>query len=239
MSSAPQGGGGCAGTVKSYGELEGLWIAAGGAKSMAPLMAASALAESSGCTTARNPSGATGLWQILGAVDPGDQDQLTNPQVNAREAVLKFQTQGLTAWSTYTSGAYKAFLRQGVAPVGGGGGSSSGGAGGTSASGTCLVGIANVDAFKDIPLVGSLFPTAAVCFVSKSEARAWLGGTLMAAGGLVLALGVLVLAGYGLGHKKSQQAVQAVPVVGGPISRTGGGAGGAAPAGEAAELAVA
>jgi hypothetical protein len=54
------------------------------------------------------------LWQILGAVNPNDQSQLFNPIVNAKEAVLKYQTQGLGAWVTYTSGAYKQFLKTNV-----------------------------------------------------------------------------------------------------------------------------
>ena len=79
-------------------------------------MAAIAEAESSGNSAAYNPSGASGLWQILGAVNPSDQSSLFNPQVNAKEAVLKYQTQGLGAWVTYTSGAYKQFLQGSVPP---------------------------------------------------------------------------------------------------------------------------
>jgi hypothetical protein len=80
-------------------------------------MAAIAMAESSGVSTARNPSGATGLWQILGAVDSADQPDLTDPAVNAKEALLKLQSQGLGAWTTYTSGAYKQFLSAGTNPA--------------------------------------------------------------------------------------------------------------------------
>lgn len=98
----------------TYAQLEELWENAGGSAALAPVMAAIAEAESSGNPDAYNASGATGLWQILGAVDPSDQDQLTNPIVNAREAVLKYQTQGLSAWTTYTSGAYEQFLKGGV-----------------------------------------------------------------------------------------------------------------------------
>lgn len=98
-------------TTYTYSQLEGLWIQAGGPRWRAPLMAAIAMAESGGQSDARNPSGATGLWQILGAVNPQDQSRLTNPSVNAHEAVLKYRSQGLGAWATYTSGAYKKFLR--------------------------------------------------------------------------------------------------------------------------------
>lgn len=103
----------------TYRQLESLWLSAGGRRSLAPVMAAIAEAESGGNPKAENASGATGLWQILGAVRPADQSHLTSPQVNAREAVLKDQTQGLGAWTTYTSGAYKKFLQGGkVAPAG-------------------------------------------------------------------------------------------------------------------------
>jgi hypothetical protein len=103
-------------TAYSYAQLEGLWVDQGGSKALAPVMAAIALAESGGNPDARNPSGATGLWQILGAVYPRDAQALTDPQVNAREAVAKYKTQGLSAWATYTSGAYKRYLRGGVPP---------------------------------------------------------------------------------------------------------------------------
>lgn len=76
-------------------QLEALWIQAKGPRSIAPLMAQIALAESGGVPTAYNNSGASGLWQILGALVPGD---LFNPLVNAKNAVAKFRTQGLSAW---------------------------------------------------------------------------------------------------------------------------------------------
>lgn len=104
-------------TTYSYSQLEGLWEQAGGSAALAPVMAAIAMAESSGNSNAYNPSGATGLWQIKGAVNPADQSNLTNPQVNAKEAVLKYNSQGLGAWVTYTSGAYKQYLQGGVAPL--------------------------------------------------------------------------------------------------------------------------
>jgi Lysozyme like domain len=107
-------------TTYTYAQLEGLWEQAGGSTALAPIMAAIAMAESGGNSQAYNPSGASGLWQILGAVNPADQGNLFNPQVNAKEAVLKYNAQGLDAWETYTNGAYKQFLQsgiQGVQPV--------------------------------------------------------------------------------------------------------------------------
>lgn len=103
-------------TTYTYSQLETLWLdTAKGTKyatdAWAELMAAIAMAESSGNSDAYNPSGASGLWQILGAVNPSDQGSLDNPQVNAHEALLKLQTQGLGAWQTYTEGTYKQFLK--------------------------------------------------------------------------------------------------------------------------------
>jgi phage-related minor tail protein/SLT domain-containing protein len=107
------------GGTLSKGQIEKLWTAAGGDPSKANLMAAIAEAESRGNPRAYNPSGATGLWQILGAPNRGrywhGNTNFTNPVVNAHAAVQKLHDQGLGAWQTYTNGAYKQFL-------GGGGG---------------------------------------------------------------------------------------------------------------------
>ncbi len=70
-----------------------LWLEAGG-----PAWAESHAVEIASCESgfnprAYNPSGATGLWQILGSVVPGD---LTNPSVNAANAVAKFRASGDT-----------------------------------------------------------------------------------------------------------------------------------------------
>jgi lysozyme-like protein len=194
------------GTLYSYAGLEGLWVNAGGPKAYAPIMAAIATAESGGCSTAYNPSGATGLWQILGAVDPADQPRLTDPAVNAKEAVLKFRDQGLGAWVTYTSGAYKQYLNGSVPPdlnvKGSGGGAAAAQATAYNAA-DCLFGIPEID--LKVTSVGG------ACLFSKSAGREALGGLLIAGGGLVLALGVLVLVAYGLrGTKAGQAATGAV-----------------------------
>jgi hypothetical protein len=90
--------------------LERLWDAAGGPPGIAHLMAAIAMAESGGNPNAYNPSGASGLWQILGLPFPGNP---FNPLTNAAMAVAKYRSQGLGAWVTYTSGAYRAFYDNG------------------------------------------------------------------------------------------------------------------------------
>lgn len=93
----------------SFTDLVGLWTGAGGPPDVAPLMAAVALAESSGNPGASNPSsGACGLWQIHPA-----ESGCTDPQQNAAMAVRKYNTQGLGAWEAYTNGSYRQFLPAG------------------------------------------------------------------------------------------------------------------------------
>jgi hypothetical protein len=95
--------------VYTAGELEALWINAGGQPDLAIPMAAIALAESGGNPNAHNASGATGLWQILGNPFPGNA---YDPATNAKMAVSKFKSQGPSAWAAYTNGNYKSFLQQ-------------------------------------------------------------------------------------------------------------------------------
>ena len=102
----------------SYAQLEGLWIQAGGSRATAPVAAAVAMAESAGQPRAHNPSGASGLWQILGA--PTGWKGSTNwmdPATNARAAVAKYQAAGgWGPWATYPEPALS-MLRKGVRPV--------------------------------------------------------------------------------------------------------------------------
>jgi soluble lytic murein transglycosylase-like protein len=72
------------------------------------LMTAIALAESGGRSDAYNSSTATGLWQVEVSAHPQyTKAELENPATNAEAAVEVFTSQGLGAWTTYTSGAYK------------------------------------------------------------------------------------------------------------------------------------
>ena len=85
----PTGGNG----IFSYSALENLWVSAGGPSWAEAQAARIAECESGGNPYAYNPSGATGLWQILGSVVPGN---LYNPYVNALNAVSKFKASGDT-----------------------------------------------------------------------------------------------------------------------------------------------
>ena len=114
VSAAMLGAGGrtSAGGQYNLGMLENLWQQAGGPGGyIARIAAAIALAESGGNPNAFNPSGATGLWQILGSVIPGN---LRNPFINALNAVKKYDdARGFSPWVTYETGAYRAFMDRG------------------------------------------------------------------------------------------------------------------------------
>jgi hypothetical protein len=81
----------------SFAGLESLWVSAGGPGWAESAAAAVAECESGGRADAYNPSGATGLWQILGAVVGGNLD---NPYTNALNAVSKFRASGDT-WAQW------------------------------------------------------------------------------------------------------------------------------------------
>lgn len=104
-------------TRYTYAQLEALWIQAGGDRASAPIMAAIALAESSGDPTAtnHNSDGSVdrGLWQINSS-----HGSLSTYNVadNAKAAVKIKGTQGLSAWVTYTNGMYRKFMKNGVNP---------------------------------------------------------------------------------------------------------------------------
>jgi hypothetical protein len=102
----------------TFAQLETLWkqVAPGGIQYMAPVMAAIALAESGGNPAALNPNdnngtqSSFGLWQISNGTHSPPAANWADPAENARLAVQKYVSQGLSAWGTYTSGAYKKYL---------------------------------------------------------------------------------------------------------------------------------
>lgn len=194
-------------TTYTYAQLEGLWINNGGSRATAPIAAAIAMAESSGesAVTSSNPDGGTnvGPWQLdTRGVGAGySVAQLQNPNTNAAIAV-KGSANGTdwSDWATYASGAYRAFMNNGTTPDANVPGGGAAGAATTAAtasnqggSSACLVG------FPGFAGIGSF------CVVSKSQARGVIGATLMATGGLVGVVGLLILAaasfhGSGAGH---------------------------------------
>ena len=111
-------------------ELETLAVKGGFSEKEAKIMAAIAMAESSGKSDALNDNLETGddsygLWQInmidkpdyklgeerRGKLGLSDNSELYDPLVNVRAARLIFEEQGFNAWSVYKSGAYKRFLK--------------------------------------------------------------------------------------------------------------------------------
>ena len=87
------------------------------------MAAAIAMAESSGNPRAYNGSGADssyGLWQInmRGSLGPARRAQfglsanedLFDPNVNARAAVSIYSSSGWGAWGSYTNGSYRRYL---------------------------------------------------------------------------------------------------------------------------------
>jgi hypothetical protein len=198
-------GAGGTGTLYNYSQLEGLWINAGGSKALAPTMAAIAMAESGGCSTALNPSGASGLWQILGAVNPSDQGNLFDPAVNAKEATLKYSSQGLGAWVTYTTGAYKSYLSGSTTPD-----TNVPSSGSTPASNTgdagCLLQIGGGS------VLGISNPLN-VCLISRKGAREIVGALCLTAAGIIGLAAAVILAASAFQHPAATAAVGSIAPV--------------------------
>lgn len=108
--------------------------AAGATDTTAVTMVAIALAESGGNTTALGDIGlqtstwgpSVGLWQIRslnaerGKGTTRDQNANMDGQTNANHAMQILNSQGLSAWSTYTSQAYRLFSARANSAVAGG-----------------------------------------------------------------------------------------------------------------------
>lgn len=193
----------------TYSQLEGLWIRNGGSATQAPLMAAIALAESGGVTTAHNDKdnggkqSSFGLWQISTGTHTPPSASWADPDVNAKLAMGKLKSQGLKAWGTYTSGAYKKFLSNGVPPSAPPTGTS--GTGALSGGGT-VTAIASVESNTcawnlHLPVAGD------TCIASKTMARQVLGGIILAGGLIVGLTGLVLLVKYGMGHSSTAQGV--------------------------------
>lgn len=97
-------------------QLTQLALQAGFPPADAQTAAAVALAESSGNPNALNPSGASGLWQILRSAHKElfQQYVWNDPAQNAKMAFIVWQQAGnsFRPWTTYTSGRYKLFMTQ-------------------------------------------------------------------------------------------------------------------------------
>lgn len=223
----------------SYKTIEDLWTKAGGDPKKAPVMAAIAIAESGGRPSALNdtpPDYSVGLWQInyYGALRPGRTKEfgspsalMASPTAQARAAVAIERQQGLGAWSTYSSGAYRKYLNG--ADYSGGGSDTSGGTAGGTTGGTTATQAGFGDTSKPADcLWGFSIGIGYVCVLTKGQARALLGSLLLVAGGVISAGGLIILSAYGLKKSGALDQVAAaaavVPGAGGLAAKAAGGA---------------
>jgi len=209
-------------TTYTYAQLEQLWINNGGARSLAPVAAAIAEAESGGNPAANNYTDnngtqtSWGLWQISDGTHNMPVANINDPNVNAREAVAKYEAAGgWSPWGTYDSGAYKAFLSGSTTPdpnVPAGGSGPSGASGDTQQppgdGKPCLIGP---------------FPHTSFCVLQKSQARALIGGSLVAAGSGVMVVGVILLMAIAIG-RGAGRAANVVALVPTPQAQAAAGA---------------
>jgi hypothetical protein len=223
----------------SYAQLEGLWLATSAGttyatKPFAALMAAIAEAESGGNPDATNPNDnggkqtSWGLWQIsLGNHTPPSPGW-ADPATNAQLALAKLQSQGLGAWGTYTSGAYKAYVSGSTTPDSNIPANAAALTAETTAAGAsdCLYGIPGIPGTSWITdLTGSGGNLGSACLITRSEARGWIGGALMVIGGRTMLTGLgLAFAAAGMQTPLGRSLVSA-----GISAATKGKVGGAVP----------
>jgi hypothetical protein len=201
-------------TDLSYAQLKGVWLkAAAGTKydtnAWASLMAAIAEAESGGNPSALNPDDnngtqtSWGLWQISNGTHSSVSPEWNNPVVNAELAIQKLNSQGLTAWGTYTSGAYRAFLSDATSATL---------AGISSITGASSVDAAALDAAQQsasdcawslggggqlVPFISATKVSVNFCVLKKSQARAMIGFGVYLTGALVGLVGIALLVAAG------------------------------------------
>lgn len=97
----------------SMGEMESLALEAGLSGADVPIAGAVGMAESHGNPTVHNPilPDVVGVWQINTRAHPEFSVQaMTDPAQNAAAMVKIKRASGWQAWSTYTSGAYRAYM---------------------------------------------------------------------------------------------------------------------------------
>lgn len=204
----------------SYAQLEQLWINAGGPAAQAPIAAAIAEAESAGVSNAAYPgtyvtpgqgsnTDATGLWQILGVPAGFTPAQLTDPVANAQMAVAKYKAAGnsFQPWETYTNGAYLAHVSNSAVPSSTGVPTAAAPATGGTASTTAAT-VNPATCVIPYPTLNLVVTTVGGgCMLTKSEARALIGGLVLAGAGLLLIPGVIILAAAGFQHTGAAAAV--------------------------------
>lgn len=193
----------------TFAQLEALWINNGGPTAVADIAAAIALAESNGGMGSINPTDNNGTqtswggWQISNGTHNQPVPNILDPNVNAQQAVRKYQgaRNSFAPWGTYGSGAYLGRLQHGVppsnagVPVAGsaaavgaaaagdlGGGGSATTAADSSTIQTCLISV------PDIPIIGG-----GGCLITKTQARAVVGAGVLVAGAVLGLVALIVL----------------------------------------------
>lgn len=234
-------------TSYTYAQLKRIWLnAAKGTKydnnAWASLMAAIALAESGGRPNATNPTDnngtqtSWGLWQISTGTHAEPSPNWNNPVVNAQLAIGKLNSQGLGAWGTYDSGAYKAYLNNNTTAAGSI--PQITGASAASTQGAVLTAETRIEQAKaktECALgyrqhFGIFFgvsgpgPTVSFCVASKTQVRALLGGAVLVVGGITAIVGLSFLGIMVLGPQLTQKVaggvLKGVDKVGGVGVRT-------------------
>jgi Lysozyme like domain len=214
----------------SYGGLKAVWLEASkGTKyhtnQWASLMAAIAEAESGGDPLATNPTDnngtqtSWGLFQISNGTHSEPSRAWSDPVTNARLAIGKLDTQGLSAWGTYDSGAYKAFISDKTAadPSGVPGGPSAvETSAATSAASTTADCLFPPGGGLTIPVIPGVYHQSIhFCLLSKSEARAVAAVAFLAAGFVTTGIGLALLL-------KVLGALAAMERAGGGMAEAGG-----------------
>lgn len=228
-SSRPRGG--ASSGVYDYQALADLWTKSGGDGSLADTMAAIALAESSGDPEATNinldGSIDRGLWQVNSI--NYDSDTLLEPSTNVGWAIKIEKQQGLRAWTTYKTGAYKTYLKGGdggasvvrTRPAGGDGG---GGGGALSWLGAVAGGPFTVAEKEFESLFGGVNSLTDVFkgLVWLMNPRSWLRMVEFVTGALMMLFGVIGLGVMFLQRSetvgKAANVAQALP---GPVGGAG------------------
>lgn len=195
--------------VLTYAQMEGYAIKAGWPRSEAPIVAAIGEAESGGNTDAVNPrdnngrQSSFGWLQISNGTHSPPSPNWADPATNAALGYAKYKAAGdkFTDWGTYDSGAYRSYVQGSTTPDMNVTGSPTATASEDAAStkADCLIGISGVPGTSWVnDLFGSGGNVGQVCFVSRSEARGFIGALLLGAGaaafGLTLGL-MLYVAG--------------------------------------------
>lgn len=233
-------------------QIESLWTSQGGDPRWAPLMAGIALAESSGDTTALNNTPSTGdysvgLWQInyYGPLLPGRTAEYGSPSTlqgsppaQAKAAIALFGNGAGASnwtndrvWNQWKAAGFPQYpstatVTGWVNAAGVGTGSASAGGSGVTVPGANAAGGDNSlssQCVLNIPIVG--------CVLNQGQVKALKGGMLMAAGGGIMAVGVMILAAFAFkdtaAGRAAKGAINATPIGGavkGLSSSSGGGA---------------